>query len=112
VQIEQQVAIAGKSIGEEHPARAELVLGMMRPQCLFTNGLCGDDRSVAVALGREIDDREEVAVLATLVPNPRKEITRRALPRLTGGGKGKARDGKCDEGKGKGSAAALQYEMP
>jgi hypothetical protein len=108
VQIEQHVAVGGKSIGEEHPTRAELVLGVMRPQSLFTNGLGGDDRSVAVALGRKIDDREEVAVLATLVANPRKEITRRAL-RLTGGGKRKARDGKCgDEDKGTGSAAALQ----
>ena len=114
MQIEQQVAVAGKSIGEEHPARVELVLGMMRPQPLFTNGLGSDNRSVAVALGRKIDDREEVAVLATLVANPREEITRRALPRLTGGGKRNARKGKCgNEGKGTGEAAALQQdEMP
>ena len=75
VQIEQQVAVAGKPIGEEHPARTELVLGVMRPQSLFTNGRGGDDRSVTVALGRKIDDREEIAVLTTLVANPCKEIT-------------------------------------
>ena len=78
----------------------------MRPQCLFTNGLGGDDRlpSQRSPLGaREIDDREEVAVLATLVANPRKEITRRSLPRLTGRGKGKARERQVDdEGKGTG----------
>ena len=82
--IHVQLAVAGESIGEQHPARAELVLGVMRLQSLFTNGLGGDDRSVAVAARRKINDREEVAVLATLVANPRKEITRRSLPRLTG----------------------------
>ena len=113
VQIEQQIAVGRKAVGEEHPARAELVLGVMRPESLFIDGRRGDDRSVAIALAGQIDDREEVAILAPLVADPGEEITRGRLISLIGGGKRRAQAGKRDDdGKGMGTATGLHNEIP
>jgi hypothetical protein len=73
---------------------------VMRPESLFADGRRGDDRSIAIALASQIDDGEEVAILAPLVANPGEQITRRRLDSLIGGGKRIAHVGKCDdEGK-------------
>lgn len=46
----------------------------MRPESLFADGRGRDDRSVAIAVSCEIDDREEVAVLSILIASPREEV--------------------------------------
>jgi hypothetical protein len=69
VEIEEQVAVGREAVGEEHFARAEVVLRVMGPEPLLTNWRRGDDGAVAIAVPREIDDRDEVAVDAVLVAN-------------------------------------------
>ncbi|HKU17302.1 MAG TPA: hypothetical protein VJQ52_23110 [Steroidobacteraceae bacterium] len=68
--IEQNRTIAREPICEQHPARAELVLGVVRPQALLADRQRGDDGAVPVAIRCEIDHGEKVAVLAVFVTCP------------------------------------------
>jgi len=80
----------------------------MRPESLFADGRRGDDRSVAIALAGQIDDREEVTILAPLVANPGEEITRGRLVSRIGGDERIAHAGKRDDhDKGTDTAAGF-----
>ena len=50
-----------------------------------------------ISVAGQIDDREEVAILAALVANPGEEITRGRLVSLIGGGKRIAHAGQRDD---------------
>ena len=85
-EVEEQVTVGGEPVREEHPACAELVLGVVRPEALLADRRRGDDGAVTIALPIEIDDREEIAVRAVLVADPREQIARRHVERLLRGG--------------------------
>jgi hypothetical protein len=55
VKIEQNGAIARESIREQHLARAEFVLSVVRPETVLADRRRGDNGSVSVAIPREID---------------------------------------------------------
>ncbi len=73
-QIEQQIAVGREAVRKEHPARIELVLRVMGPESLFADGCRRHDRPVTIAVPRQIDHGEEVAVLPILVASPGKEV--------------------------------------
>lgn len=76
VKIEENGAIPRESVREQRLARAELVLGVMWPDSVFADRGRGHNRSVPVAITRQIDDGEKVAVLAVLVTGPGEQISR------------------------------------
>jgi len=85
VKVEQKASITRESIGEQHPARTQLVLGMVRPRAFLADRCRCDDGSVPIAMLREIDDGKKVAVLTVLVAGPGEEISSGPGLRETGG---------------------------
>src|SRR5262245_4876722 len=85
VEIEQQIAVGRESVGEQHPARSELVFGVMGPESLFADRRRRHDGAVAISIALQIDDRQEVAILSVLVAAPAKEVAGWRLFTATGG---------------------------
>ncbi len=81
VQVEQKIAIAREAICEQHLARPQLVLRVMRPGTFLAHRCRRHDSSVPVAqpvsVPREVDDGEKVAVVAVFVTGPCEEISSR-----------------------------------
>ena len=93
VKVEQKASITRESIREQHPARAQFVLGVVGPRALLADRCRCDDGSVPITMLREIDHGKKVAVLAVVVAGPGEEISsgprfretdgRRRVPRTT-----------------------------
>jgi hypothetical protein len=66
--IEQQIAVGREPVGEEHSARTELVFGVMGPESRFADRRRRHDGPVAISVGLQIDDRQEVAVSRSSSP--------------------------------------------
>src|SRR5215470_4679389 len=73
-QIETDGLVAGEPVREQRMAREELVLRVMGERVADVRGRGREDARIGLRTGRHVENREEVAVRAIEIADPRGEV--------------------------------------